>query len=43
MGYYYKNNQTIKLPIYNYDQSLKNFMKMKHLDNFKNIKLSIIE
>ena len=33
-----KSNQTIKLPIYNYDQSLKNFMKMKHLDNFKKYK-----
>ena len=33
-----KNNQTIKLPINNYDQSLKNFVKMKDLDNFKKYK-----
>lgn len=33
-----KNNQTIKLPINNYDQSLKNFIKMKDLDNFKKYK-----
>ena len=33
-----KKNQTIKLPINNYDQSLKNFIKMKDLENFKKYK-----
>ena len=34
-----KNSQTIKLPINNYNQSLKNFIKMKDLDNFKKYKI----
>ena len=33
-----KNKQIIKLPIDNYEQSLKNFIKVRHLDNFKNFK-----
>ena len=33
-----KNKKIIKLPIDNYEQSLKNFIKVRHLDNFKNFK-----
>ena len=33
-----KSKQTIKLPIDNYDQSLKNFIKVRNLDNFKKFK-----
>ena len=34
MGYSYKNNQTIKLPIKNYEISLQNFIDLKDQINF---------
>ena len=33
-----KSKQTIKLPIDNYEQSLKNFIEVRNLDNFKKFK-----
>ena len=33
-----KSKQLIKLPIDNYDQSLKNFIEVRNLDNFKKFK-----
>ena len=38
-----KNNQLLKLPVNKYDESLKNFMKIKIRLNLKNIKFLIIE
>ena len=38
-----KNNQLLKLPVNKYDESLKNFMKIKDQVKFKEYKILIIE
>ena len=43
MGFTYQNNKTIKLPISEYHDSLKNFLDIRNKASLKNIKYLIIE